>query len=220
MQTFKEYYLQEKSKPWHKALAAGVAAGTLAGGLAHQTLKDDDRPIAKNTSIKPIERTHVKSASEIDRDIKYKLWLQQLHNKTPQTTTASPKPAIKQGGKIDDFVGAIIKHEGVTGGKTPMKITNHTMRTWDNLLGYPIDKEKTNTSGFIHLKNPQDVHKVVKQQLKNYAQNPAKYGLPRNVTLETALKRFDQTGAHHKIAFIKTKLPHINLKLPLIKLFT
>ena len=122
MQTFKEYYLQEKSKPWHKALAAGVAASTLAGGIAHQTLKDDDRPIAKPAPVQPIERVHVKSAAEIDRDIKYKMWLQQLHNQAPQaTTTATPtaKPVVKQGGKIDDFVGAIIKHEGVTGGKTP-----------------------------------------------------------------------------------------------------
>lgn len=145
-----------------------------------------------------------------------------------QAGEADKKPAtseiqMKKAENFDNILSLILKHEGLLPKQTPFRITNNTMKKWDTIHGFKIDKSANipeNRKNFIFLQNPTDVPKAVKKQFYNYATNPTKYGLPKTVTLKDALLKFDQTGAMGKMKYLLTKLPDLDLDQPLINLLS
>ena len=122
---------------------------------------------------------------------------------------------------INDFINAILTHEGLLEGQTPFRITNPKMREWNTIHGFQIDKETPipqNRRNFIFLRNPHEVPLAVKKQFENYVNYPSRYGMNQSPTIEEAIRIFDQTGADGKIRFLKRKFPNINLQLPLSEL--
>ena len=116
------------------------------------------------------------------------------------------------------IVNHIIHHEGLIKGQTPFRYTNPTMRKWNTIHGFEIDKispRPPDRINFIFLKNPSDVPKAVKKQFDNYANAPERYGLPANPTLKDALMVFDQTGVKGKIDYLKQQMPSLNIDTPL-----
>ena len=114
------------------------------------------------------------------------------------------------------FIDGLIKHEGLEPGQTPFRITSDEMRTWSTIHGLPIDWEKVPSKGrenFIYLKDANQVPIAVDTQFYKYYTNPKAYKLPKNPTIENAIRKFDQTGADGKIKYLK-KLG-IDVSLPL-----
>lgn len=110
----------------------------------------------------------------------------------------------------------IIQHEGLEPYQTPFKIVNDTMRQWNTIHGFPINKDIKPSKGrekFIYLQKQEDVLPSVISQLKNYATNPKKYGLPDNPTIEDAIRIFDQTGAKGKLEFLKKNKIDVRTRL-------
>lgn len=131
--------------------------------------------------------------------------------------TYSEKPITQ-----DDLIRHILQHEGLIEKQTPFRYTNETMKKWDTIHGFEIDKTTPvpfNRRNFIFLKNPSDVPMAVKKQFENYLKKPSKYGLPKNPTLEDAIRVFDQSGADSKIQYLKEALPSIKPQDPLSKFF-
>jgi len=117
-----------------------------------------------------------------------------------------------------DIIQSILRHESLIPGQTPFRITNPSMKNWNKIHGFQIDKNPnapSNRQNFLFLKNPNEVPMAVKKQFENYAYNPQKYGLPINPTLEDALRLFDQSGVGGKMNFLKKQFPHIDFKTPL-----
>ena len=105
-----------------------------------------------------------------------------------------------------NFIDGIVQHEGLEPFQTPFRISNDTMRQWNTIHGYKINKDIVPSKGrekFIYLQNQEDVIPAIRQQFLNYVTNPEKYGLPENPTVEQAVKVFDQTGAQGKLNFLK-----------------
>jgi len=110
---------------------------------------------------------------------------------------------------LDTVIKYIIIHEGLVPFQTPFRITNPVMREWNTILGFKIKKDNIpeDRNNFIFLVNQDDVLKAVKQQFLNYNNNPSKYGLPNNPTIENAIRLFDQSGANGKIIFLESNIP-------------
>ena len=120
--------------------------------------------------------------------------------------------------ELNQFANLIMKHEGLEAGQTPFRITSPEMRTWHKILGFPIAKTPAKSEGrnnFIYLENPSDVPKAIIAQFQSYASNPTKYGLSADATLGDAIKKFDQSGAHGKMEYLKNNMPNINFDQPL-----
>ena len=138
------------------------------------------------------------------------------HHKQRSTMTQQTTPV-----NFNDVIKLITKHEGLEEGQTPFRIVNPTMKSWDTILGFKIDKDaqkEVNRQNFIYLENPSDVPKAIKKQFENYANNPRKYGLSSNVTLKDAIAKFDQTGANGKINYLLKNIPNLDINQPLKKL--
>jgi len=138
----------------------------------------------------------------------------QPHNHKPHTAIVQSAVATD----LNQIVKLIAKHEGLIEGQTPFRITSPEMRSWNKIHGFVIDKDKPkppDRKNFIFLENPEDVPKAIKQQLLNYATNPAKYGLKPNVSLKDALKKFDQSGVAGKLDYLQKNLPNLDINMPL-----
>jgi hypothetical protein len=123
---------------------------------------------------------------------------------------------------IDTIVKTIMQHEGLIPKQTPFRITNPTMRNWNKIHGFQIDKTSPKPKGrenFIFLANADDVPKAIKKQLLNYVNNPARYGLSSSPSLKDALKVFDQSGLKGKLNFLQKTLPELDLNKPLLDFF-
>lgn len=124
-----------------------------------------------------------------------------------EDAVSSDKPSLRE------MVSAIIEHEGLIPKQTPFRITNESMRKWNKIYGFDISHEEkpSNRKNFIFLKNAEDVVPAVESCLKNYANNPSKYGLSEKSTLKDILMKFDQTGSAGKIKFLRSKFPKLNV---------
>ncbi|HUU89152.1 MAG TPA: hypothetical protein VMX17_15565 [Candidatus Glassbacteria bacterium] len=130
----------------------------------------------------------------------------------------SNQPMPVKNVSMDEFVNAIIQHEGLLPGQTPFRYTNQTMRRWDTIHGFPIDKvspRPSNRNNFIFLKNKEDVPKAVRKQFENYINFPQRYGWQRQPSIQQSISKFDQTGASGKMSFLKKKFPSIDFSQPL-----
>ena len=118
---------------------------------------------------------------------------------------------------LDTLVNKVLTHEGLLPKQTPFRITNPSMRKWNDIHGFAIDKgpKPKGRENFIFLKNPEDVAKAVKKQLLNYVNHPAQFKLPANPTIGQALRKFDQSGCKGKIQFLKENIPNFNENMPL-----
>lgn len=144
----------------------------------------------------------------------------------PQEEKEEKKEAKTPTPEFMKIVQWMLKHEGVTGNKTPTQITSPEMRNWTHLLdkdgvphtGYKIKKNPK--SRFIHLENPEDVPKAMAEQFRRYLANPKAYiNLPSNPTLEQAIRVYDQTGANGKIKFLTDHIPGLNVNKKLKDFF-
>ncbi len=125
---------------------------------------------------------------------------------------AQPKPI--PGISLGTIVQNVLTHENLDSKQTPFRITNKKMRNWDTIYGFKIDKAfqpPANKKNFLYLKNQKDVVPAVTALFKKYNENPTKYNLPENPTLEQAIRMFDQSGANGKIAFLKKAIPGLDV---------
>ncbi len=116
----------------------------------------------------------------------------------------------------------IFQHEGLLPNQTPLRITNPTMRNWNTIHGFPIDKTSprpNNRKNFFFLQNVEDVPKAIRQQFVNYYTNPSKYQLSSNPTLAEAISKFDQERPQDKMKYIKNHLPDLNFNTSLKSYF-
>lgn len=120
---------------------------------------------------------------------------------------------------LEDFVAAILQHEGLKPGQTPFRVTNPKMRQWNTIHGYAIDKTASvpGRENFLFLKNPADVQPAVTAQLRRYATQPSRYGLQANPTVRQALGVFDQSGLKGKLNYLTQR--GYNVDAPLLNLF-
>ena len=110
MKTFKEFMLEESLEsightigvsdtivPMNEGILKRTMPYVAAGlaGLGSATASDTTNTQSNAVSQSPQYRTHVKSASEIDREIKYKQYLDSL-NKTKKETPKKQNPTIHQ----------------------------------------------------------------------------------------------------------------------------
>lgn len=106
----------------------------------------------------------------------------------------------------NDFLNLIYKSEGLEPNQTPFRYTNNTMRNWNSIHGFPVNKNAIKgdkRQNFIYLQNNDDVLPAIKKQWMNYQTNPKQYGLNDKSTLGDALKVFDQTGSSTKFKMLK-----------------
>ena len=140
----------------------------------------------------------------------------------PKILPKTPKLNISKT-NIDDIVGIIMEHENLLPKQTPFRITHPSMKKWNNIHGFEVDKSYPRPKGrekFIFLKNPDDVPKAIKKQFIEYQKNPSNYGLPHQPSLRDALRVFDQTGVRGKINYILDRIPKININQPLAYFFS
>jgi len=211
-----------KSAPaWIAVIATAIVMG-IHNGLSE---KDAKQQVIEKNNLSPEQVLELDSYIDpvisrifgVNKQIKQTQPIQ-----LTQPTHSNPIQQKQAKIPIDEFIQLIINHEGVTGNQTPFRITNPDMKRWHTILGFPIYKGPVPffRKNFIHLKNPSDVKKAVKQQFIEYHENPSAYNLPPNPTLKDAIKKFDQSGtANDKIAYIKKHLPAFNENSSLSSIF-
>lgn len=204
-----------------------VMAGFLTVGAAAKSNNVSEQQLRDALNNKDLV-AKVQAITEKEmQEIKYKPLMEpkepkktNLIKQKPKTT---PKPHTNKNVQqaemsLDKVINAILQHEGLKQGQTPFRITHPSMRKWNNILGFPIDKNPNapvNRQNFLYLENPSHVPLAVKKQFENYAANPSHYGLGPNPSLEDALRKFDQTNVNSKISFLKARLPGLDTNQPL-----
>lgn len=137
---------------------------------------------------------------------------------TPQPTNQRETQPRTHNITIDDLIGLITEHENLLPHQTPFRITNPSMRRWNNIHGFPIDRNRPipqNRRNFLFLQNQDDVPRAIRQQFVNYSSNPSRYGLSNSPSLAEAIRRFDQENPNGKMQHIRNRLPNINFNEPL-----
>lgn len=103
-----------------------------------------------------------------------------------------------------NFIDLIMQHEDLEPGQTPFRITSPKMAEWTSMFDdsiklklNPKAKKSKGRENFLYTENPEDVKSGVEEQFRRYRQrNP-------EITVEDAIKIFDQTGAKGKLKFLK-----------------
>lgn len=105
---------------------------------------------------------------------------------------------------MSKFIDSIIEHEGVKGNQTPFRITDPKMRKWVSMFDKtnkieldPNAKKAPGTENFLYTKRPEDVKPAVAEQFRLYAEREP------GITVERAVRKFDQTGADGKLKFLE-----------------
>ena len=103
-----------------------------------------------------------------------------------------------------DFTDYIIEHEGLKPNQTPFRITSPKMGKWtsmyDDTIRTELDpnaKKAKGTENFLYTKRPQDVKPAVEEQFRRYSERK------KDITVDEAVRKFDQTGAEGKLAYLK-----------------
>ena len=120
----------------------------------------------------------------------------------------------KQNINLYTIVQKVLDHENLDPKQTPFRITSPTMKKWNSIYGFKIDKKFVpphDKRKFLYLQNPADVSKAVTVLFKNYAENPDKYGFSSEPTLKQALEKFDQSGCKGKIDFLQRNIKGLNI---------
>ena len=107
---------------------------------------------------------------------------------------------------LNDFVQAVIAHEGLEPNQTPFRITNPAMKNWtsmfDNTIKIKLNPQAKKSKGrenFLYVQNQADVVPAVAEQFKRYAQRSP------GISIADAVKIFDQTGAAGKLQYLQGK---------------
>lgn len=102
------------------------------------------------------------------------------------------------------FTDLIIQHEGLVPFQTPFRITSDDMAKWvsmfDDTIGIQLDpnfKKPKDRQNFLFLKNKDDVFPAVQEQFRRFSERQP------GITVEDAVRIFDQTGADGKLNFLK-----------------
>jgi hypothetical protein len=119
---------------------------------------------------------------------------------------------------IEAFVGGVIAHEGLEPFQTPFRITNDKMKKWvsmfDNTLKIKLNPKAQKGKGrqnFLYLENQEDLIPAVTEQFRRYMERKP------DITIEDAVRKFDQTGANGKLQFLQAQ--GIDTNQPLAMLF-
>ena len=107
-------------------------------------------------------------------------------------------------GKKSNFVDLIIKHEGLEPNQTPFRITDPKMSKWtsmfDDTIKLKLNPKASKSKGrenFLYTEKPEDVQRGVEEQFKRYKKRKA------GISVEDAVKIFDQSGSDGKLKFLK-----------------
>jgi len=123
-----------------------------------------------------------------------------------------------------DFVDLIIKQEGLEPFQTPFRITDPSMRKWVSMFDdtmrlklNPKAKKGEGRDNFLYLLNQEDLKPAVAEQFRRYYSKPKKYGLPENVSVADAVKKFDHSNPAGKLKFLQQN--GIDTSRPLREMF-
>ena len=222
-------YQEVIEEDWKSALRRGAVAAGIGGAaaLGLNSLHNKPLPTHSPTPSNHISVSTPKRVSAADIDAKLKA----QHPTQPEVKSATPAPAPKPSTKdsnraelrtIDIIINIIMSHEGLEPKQTPVRITSRKMRNWDHVLGFDIDKNYQRDparGNFFYLQDASKVDDLIKKIFRLYSIYPQKYGLPRKPTLKQCIHKFDQTGAKGKIAYLKKKLPTLNIDTPIENFF-
>lgn len=115
--------------------------------------------------------------------------------------TQQPQQSGKQ-----SLINAILQHENLEPLQTPFRITDPKMAEWtsmfDSTTPIALNPSATKSKGrekFLYLQNQADLEPAVQEQFNRY--------LKRNpeITIQDAIKIFDQSGAAGKLKFLQGK---------------
>jgi hypothetical protein len=200
---------------------AGLQSNILSGILAAIMMVLGGATIygaAKKNNVKEEDLKRALQNKELVNKVQERIPTQiNLFTESPKEESSVPKST-----DIDVIVKTIMQHEGLIPKQTPFRITNPTMRNWNKIHGFPIDKTYPKPKGrenFIFLANANDVPKAIKKQLQNYVNNPSRYGLSSSPSLKDALKVFDQSGVKGKLNYMQKTLPELDVNKPLSDFF-
>ena len=110
------------------------------------------------------------------------------------------------------LVQAVLKHENLEPNQTPFRITDddaklpkgkRKMREWTSMFDKTIKtrlnpnaKKSKGRENFIYTEKAEDVEPAVHEQFRLYAEREP------DITVEGAVRKFDQTGADGKLKFL------------------
>ena len=229
---FYKNYKEVIEEDWKSALRKGAAVAGIGGAAALGLNSFHNKPIPQ-PSPTPSRHTAIStpkkfSIADIDARIKSNNLTKAKAEVKPVSTPKAPaKAPTKESNRkelrtIDTIINLIMRHEGLEPKQTPVRITSNKMRQWNHVLGFDIDKDYLHDparGNFFYLEDPSKVDDLIKKIFRLYTIYPQKYGLPKNPTLKQCLYKFDQTGAKGKIAFLKSKLPTLNVNTPMANFY-
>jgi len=103
-----------------------------------------------------------------------------------------------------DFTDLVMAHENLQPNQTPFRITGKKMAGWtsmfDDTIKIPLDpkaKKAKGTENFLYTKQPGHVKPAVEEQFRRYGERK------KDITVDEAVRIFDQTGAEGKLKYLK-----------------
>lgn len=102
------------------------------------------------------------------------------------------------------FTSLIMQHEGLEPGQTPFRITDKSMKNWTSMFDdtiktrlNPKAKKSPGRENFLYTQKPEDVEPAVREQFRRYDKRK------KGISVEDAVRTFDQTGADGKLDYLK-----------------
>ena len=104
------------------------------------------------------------------------------------------------------FIKKVIEHEGLEPYQTPFRINkdNPKMKDWTSMFDdtiktklNPKAKKSKGRENFLYAEKKEDVEPAVTEQFDRYHKRK------KDITIEDAIKIFDQTGAEDKLKFLE-----------------
>jgi hypothetical protein len=133
----------------------------------------------------------------------------------------APEPAAPEETlpSMTQIIVPLLEHEGLLEAQLPVRITHPVMRRWNTYLGFALDQDESkkpaNRRNFLFLRNPADKPAAMAAQFARYNEDPNRFGLPPNPTLEQAIRVFDQENPGGKMRHISGQVDGVDFSRPL-----
>lgn len=102
------------------------------------------------------------------------------------------------------FIKKTIEHEGLEPNQTPFRITSEKMRNWTSMFDdtiktklNPKAKKSKGRENFLYVEKKEDVEPAVSEQFSRYEKRKP------DITVDEAVRTFDQTGAEGKLKYLE-----------------
>lgn len=160
--------------------------------------------MASILDIIPNKIKEIISGREEERELNAAVSGQQIPNIQKVKDSVVPKK---------NLTDLVITHEGLVPFQTPFRITDdevsvpkgkRKMREWTSMFDKtlrieldPMAKKAKGTENFLYLKRQEDLYPAVEEQFRRYEEYSP------GMTVEQAIRKFDQTGPDGKLDFLE-----------------